>query len=98
MVVAPGLVLDYLNSDSPRYNDFTQSTSMRRHFCLIALFLPSLVFSAQPLFKPQNAQGAPPEFIYKLEGTVVNAQTGQPIPRALVELFTSGRQVVLTGP
>src|SRR5215831_17102714 len=35
---------------------------------------------------------------YKVEGTVINAQTGQPLARALVEAYTGAQHAVLTGP
>src|SRR5262249_14945663 len=34
---------------------------------------------------------------YKIQGTVVNAVTGHPIARALVELYLEGRRAMLTG-
>ncbi len=35
---------------------------------------------------------------FKLEGTVVNALTGDPVPRALVQLLSPAQHVVMTGP
>jgi hypothetical protein len=63
---------------------------------LTALFVMSLIVWAQPTCAAQPRADTP-SALYKLEGVVVNAETGRPIPRALVQLFTMGRQAVLTG-
>jgi Carboxypeptidase regulatory-like domain len=39
-----------------------------------------------------------PNSQYKIQGTVVSAVTGHPIPRVLVELYLEGRRATLTGP
>ncbi|HKV91912.1 MAG TPA: carboxypeptidase-like regulatory domain-containing protein [Candidatus Angelobacter sp.] len=69
---------------------------MVRSLCLASLFVVSLIAWAQASYAAQLRVDGPDEY-YKLEGTVVNAQTGQPIPHALVQLYATGTQAVLTG-
>jgi hypothetical protein len=68
---------------------------MVRHFRLTALIAMSLAAWPQSAHAAQSAPKAP-DAIYKLEGTVVNAATGRPVPRALVELTGAGKRAVLT--
>jgi hypothetical protein len=70
---------------------------MVRHLCLTALIAMSLAVWAQLGYAQANAESPAP--LYKLEGTVVNAGTGHPIPRALVEVEsdTLGKRAMLTG-
>ena len=70
---------------------------MLRQFCRSALFSAWLIALAQPGPVPQGQQPAKAGASYKLEGTVLNAQTGQPIPHALVEAYGSKKLAVLTG-
>jgi Carboxypeptidase regulatory-like domain len=54
-----------------------------------------LISPAQPFFA-QSTDPANSSALYNLEGTVVNAQTGRPIPHALVEIFSEARRAMLT--
>ncbi len=70
---------------------------MPHSFRLTALIAIGLAMLVQSACAAQTVTESP-DPIYKLEGTVVNAETGRPIPRALVELYYTGRGAVLTGP
>src|SRR6516162_7556205 len=61
---------------------------------LIAMSLAVLAHSARAM--QVVIEGS--EATYKLEGTVVNAETGRPIPRALVQLYYTVQKAVLAGP
>jgi hypothetical protein len=84
---------------------------MRRKFCFpflsfacaalvlagcICLFIQT---ASSQVYRPIGppSTGHPPEK-YKLEGTVINSVTGEPIPRALVQLNGVAAETVLTGP
>ena len=70
---------------------------MFRYACLIIMVLLGATALAQS-GTPALTQGASlPSGQHKIQGTVVNAATGHPIPRALVELHLEGRRAVLTG-
>jgi hypothetical protein len=69
---------------------------MVRFLRVASLFIVSLVAWAQAARAIQMKSGNSDTF-YKLEGTVVNAQTGRPIAHALVLLSTTSTQAVLTG-
>jgi hypothetical protein len=64
---------------------------------LTALFVMSLIAFA-PLACAAQSSIDNPDTVYKLEGTVVNAETGRPIPRALVQLYYTVQKTVLAGP
>jgi Carboxypeptidase regulatory-like domain len=65
------------------------------------LWLTILLLSAPGLHAPRlYAQGpatASPSAVYKLEGSVINAQTGRPVAHALVEMYGPKKLAVLTG-
>jgi hypothetical protein len=68
------------------------------HFCrLTALIAIGLAMLAHSVCTAQSTTESR-DTVSKLEGTVVNAETGRPIPRALVELYYMGHNAVLTGP
>lgn len=69
---------------------------------LIRCVMHSLVFltlagGAVAQETPAATSDSPPPAIYKLSGTVINSVTGEPIPRALVELSQSPQHAMLTG-
>lgn len=76
---------------------------MVRSFVLTALVVLSLVAWTQPgpivqlPSRFSHSDSSQQGILFKLEGTVVNVQTGKPIPHALVQLYTSSVQSVLTG-
>lgn len=70
---------------------------MVRYFRPTALIVMILAAWAQLACVAQSVAGNP-DATYTLAGTVVNAETGRPIPRALVELYSMGKKAVLTGP
>ena len=63
---------------------------------LTMLLFSFLVFSAQ-LLCAQDPAPESPAVLYKLEGTVINAQTGRPLANALVEMNTPRKFAALTG-
>jgi len=63
----------------------------------IALLLTTLAACSSLACAVQN-NAENPDRLYTLEGTVVNAETGRPIPHALVRLLAQSRLAVLTGP
>jgi hypothetical protein len=69
---------------------------MFRYACVTIMVLlgAALAQSGAPL---SAGSGNLPSGQYKIQGTVVNAVTGHPIARALVELHLEGRRAVLTG-
>ncbi len=77
---------------------------MFRHRYLILVFLVGLApgggaLRAQTFSSFHSygiSQSQPGDF--KLEGTVINALTGDPLPRALVQLLSPAQRVVMTGP
>lgn len=65
-------------------------------FWLLLLLLPLVALQASPcqeVAQPDDGQAK----TYKLEGTVVNSVTGEPVRRALVEVLGSGWPPILTG-
>lgn len=70
---------------------------MVRFLLLTVLVVIGLVFWPQLALAVQSTPEAS-DSTYKLEGMVVNAETGRPIQRALVEMYSMGKQAVLTGP
>jgi Carboxypeptidase regulatory-like domain/Prealbumin-like fold domain len=44
----------------------------------------------------QSGSTVDPKALYDIEGTVINVQTGRPIPHALVEIFGAARRAMLT--
>ena len=69
---------------------------MVRPFLLAALFVVRLVAWAQPA-QMARLNSSNQDLLFKLEGKVVNAQTGRPISHALVQLYTGSVQSLLTG-
>ena len=61
-----------------------------RVLLLVFAFVPALVCPAQTASQATDER-------FKLEGTVINSVTGQPIPRALVQIISPPR-AMLTGP
>lgn len=68
---------------------------MVRSHIAIALLVTNLVVCSS-LACTAQASAENPDHLYKFEGTVANAETGRPIARALVQLFTETHQAVLT--
>ena len=62
-----------------------------RVLLLIFAFVPTLVCPAQTASQATDKR-------FKLEGTVINSVTGQPIPRALVQITATPARAMLTGP
>ena len=65
---------------------------------LIILFLGNLFpFSGTVLSQESRVQAANPSATYKLEGIVISSTTGEPIPRAYVQLSGDAEDAMLTG-
>src|SRR5689334_12029450 len=84
------MILDYLSHG-------LNFRPMLRPIHLTALFL-SLAAATGVCTAQENATTA--DTLYKLEGTVVNADTGRPIPHTLVKIsnLAGGPRAMLTGP
>jgi Carboxypeptidase regulatory-like domain len=63
---------------------------------LIALLLSPLLGAGQVFSQIQPSSSAKSETKYSLSGTVVNAVTGEPIRRALVQIYMGPEQASLT--
>jgi hypothetical protein len=61
-------------------------------FCLAVLSISGGILQAQPMPSPPSSAGS----LFKAEGSVINAQTGRPVPHALVEAYVNGKLAVLT--
>src|SRR5262249_43540004 len=72
-------------------------TSMFRYSCLIIMVLLGAGAFPQSGTPVPTGSASLPSGQYKIQGTVVNAVTGHPIARALVELYLEGRRAMLTG-
>src|SRR5438552_15425577 len=62
----------------------------------ICLFTQAASSQVYRPIAPQSTDHSPQK--YKLEGTVINSVTGEPVPRALVQLNGAVMETVLTGP
>src|SRR5437764_658432 len=62
----------------------------------ICLFMQTAFGQVYRPIAPQSTDHPPQK--YKLEGTVINSVTGEPVPRALVQLNAAVMETVLTGP
>jgi hypothetical protein len=75
-----------------------RASFMLRYLYFMALISLGLAVSAQPGMATQSTNSADPGVLYKLEGRVINAETGRPLPRALVEVYMERKLAMLTGP
>jgi carboxypeptidase family protein len=70
---------------------------MFRYACVSIMVLLGAAAFAQTGTPVPTGSANLPSGQYKIQGTVVNAATGHPIARALVELYLEGKRAVLTG-
>ena len=67
-------------------------------FLLALLLLLSATALGQGQVSPVDDSNNPNKKTYGLTGTVVNAVTGEPVGRALVQVYAGGERSMLTGP
>src|SRR5215831_12988765 len=64
-----------------------------RFLLVLLLIIPVRVFG-----QPTGPVDDPNKKTFSLSGTVVNSVTGEPVARALVQVYAGGEQSMLTGP